>query len=93
MPDKIPSSGIGAACPFHEEQCQHFAFSILFCPIQIALHIILSELRILLETNDQLSFKEVVKVSLFGQSYCPFPFENPANSPYLELFYLSTTVS
>ena len=31
LPDKIPSSGIGAVCHLRKEQYQHFAFSTLFC--------------------------------------------------------------
>ena len=37
LPDEVPSSGIGAACQFHKEQYQHFAFSILLSPTQTAL--------------------------------------------------------
>ena len=46
-----PSSETGAACQFHKEQYQYFAFPILFCPIQPALQIILSEPQILLEKD------------------------------------------
>ena len=45
LADKVPSSGIGAACQFLEEQYQY----CVFCQIHTALRIILSELRILLE--------------------------------------------
>ena len=75
---------IGAACQFHEEQYQHFAFSILFCVIQIALQIILSELRILLEKHDQLSFQRSREHLFVRTELFPFPFEKVALSPILD---------
>ena len=66
LPERIPSSGIGPAYQFQKEQYQHFAFPILFCPIQPALQIILSEPQTLL---DQLSFQGIPEVFfLFGQN-------------------------
>ena len=42
---------------FHKEQWQHFAYTSLFCTIQTALQITLSELHILLDKHDQLSLQ------------------------------------
>ena len=72
LPDKVPSSGLEAAFLFHKEQFQHFAFSMLFCPIQLAPQIILSELQILLESSFSFVFKEDVNVSLFGRTLSLF---------------------
>ena len=91
--DRVPSSGIGTACQYHKEQYQHFAFSILFCPMQTALQIILSELRILLEKHDQLTFQGSHEYLFVQKEFFPFPFENLALSPILDFFDLSTTVS
>ena len=65
LPDQVPSSGIGAACQFQKEQYQHFAFHILFCLIQPALQIILSEPQILLDKLDQLSSQ-----GIHGRNFC-----------------------
>ena len=70
--DEVPSSWIGAACQFHEKHYQHYAFSVLFCPIQTALQIILSELQILLMIS--FLFKEVMNIPLFGQNSFPVHF-------------------
>ena len=72
LPDKVPSSGLEATFQFHEEQFQHFAFSILLCPVQLAPQIILSELQILLESSITFVFKEDVNVSLFGRTLSLF---------------------
>ena len=57
LPDKVPSSKIGAASQFHEEQCQQFAF---FCPIQTTLQIILFDLRIVSDTTHNFSIFNLV---------------------------------
>ena len=75
-PDKVPSSGIGAACQSHKEQYLHSAFSTLFCPILTALQVILSELQSLLEEHHQLLSKEVVNICLFGQNSVAFHLRN-----------------
>ena len=55
--DKVPSSEIGAGCLIHKELCQCSAASTLVCPIQTALQMFLTELRILFGRLDQLSFR------------------------------------
>ena len=74
-PDKVPSSGIGAACQFHKEQYLHSAFSILFCPRLTALQILLSERQILLEKHHQLSFQGCREYLFVRTEFCRFPFE------------------
>ena len=84
--DRVPSSGIGTACQYHKEQYQHFALSILSCPMQAALQIILSEPQILLEKLDQLSFQGSHEYLFVRTESFPFPFENLARSPNLDFF-------
>ena len=93
LPDKVPSSGIGAACQFHKEPSQHFAFSILFCQIQTGPQIIVFELRSLLEKHGQLSFHGSHEHLFVWTEFFPFPFGKLAHSPILDFFQLSTTVS
>ena len=92
-PDRVPSSGIGSACQYHKEQYQHFAFSILFCPVQTVLQTVLVEPHSLFERLDQLSVQGSRECLCVQTEFFPFPFENPAHSPNLDFFYLSTTVS
>ena len=86
LPNRVPSSGIGAACQFHGEQYQNFAFPILLCPIQPALQIILSELQIFFEKLDQHSFQGIHEGFSVRTGFFPFPFEKVAHSPILDSF-------
>ena len=83
---------VGAVSQFHKEQHQHVAFSNLFCPNQIALPIILTELQSLNKSMISCLFKEVMNIFVRTEFF-PFPFENLARSPILDFFYFSTTVS
>ena len=93
--DRVPSSGIGTACQYHKEQYQHFALSILSCPMQTALQIILSEPQILLEKLDQLSFQGSHEYSCVRTEFFPrFHLRILHTLQFsISLFNLSTTVS
>ena len=94
LADGVPSSGIGAACQFHKEQYQYFAFPTLFCPIQRALQIILAEPQILLEKLDQLFFsREYMEAFLFRQSSFLFHLRKSHTLPFAVSFTFSAMVS
>ena len=78
LPDRVPSSGVGAVCQFHKEQCQHFAFSILFCLIQTALQI-----TVWAACSPWLAWSAFLLGSheyfFVRTEFFPIPFENPAH--------------
>ena len=82
--DKVPSSRIGTGYQFQREHYQHFALSILVSSIQIALQIILYELRILLEKHEQHSFQGSRECLFVRTDFFPSPLENPVHSPNLD---------
>ena len=89
-PVRAPLSRIQAVGFLHEEQYQHFAFLILFCPFQTALQIILSEPQVLLEKLDPLSCQGTHEGFSGPTDFSPFPFEKVARSHILDFVHLLT---
>ena len=86
VPDKVPTSGLELHPSFTKSKNSISHFPLL-SPNQIALQIILTELRTI-----SFLFKEVMN-TFVRTEFFPFPFENFAHSAILDFFDLSTTVS